>query len=222
MTAPSEPKHNPSYVGVRVDLLRLVAVAPGRVLDVGCATGKTGARLKQLYSSHVEGIELDPSMAEHARSRLDSVYVADLNQVDLEAVLPAADYDLILFGDVLEHLVDPWAALATARARLATGGTIVVSLPNIRHYTTLLNLAVLGRWPYRDRGIHDRTHLRFFTRSALAELYGSAGLGVLAERRTLRLVEQGSPINRFAKFLDFPPFRSYLTFQYLHRLGPIA
>jgi 2-polyprenyl-3-methyl-5-hydroxy-6-metoxy-1,4-benzoquinol methylase len=209
---------NSSYTGRRKDLLALVDGAPGRVLDVGCAIGASGGWLKEQYGCTVVGVEIDPGMAELARSRIDEVHVGDLNQTTLTALVGEQRFDLILLGDVLEHLVDPWTALAQARAMLSETGRIVTSLPNINHVSTLASLIFFRRWPYRDRGIHDRTHLRFFTRKNLLELYAGAGLDIEEERRNLRIVDAVSSINSFAKLFDFTPLRAYFTYQYLHRL----
>jgi 2-polyprenyl-3-methyl-5-hydroxy-6-metoxy-1,4-benzoquinol methylase len=213
------PAFNPSYTGAREDVLALIAEPPRSVLDVGCATGKNGELLRQRYGSEVTGIEFDAGMAALARDKLFKVFVADLNKTSLSELLPRERYDLIVFGDVLEHLIDPWTTLKEARGLLKEGGTILTSLPNVGHYSTLLSLLLFRRWPYRERGIHDRTHLRFFTRRNLLELYAQAGLEVRREERKLRLIEAPSPLNRCAKWLDFPPFRYYLTFQYIHLLG---
>jgi 2-polyprenyl-3-methyl-5-hydroxy-6-metoxy-1,4-benzoquinol methylase len=221
MTAadPAIPAFNPAYTGLREDVLGLIDRAPQAVLDVGCATGATGDYLRVRYGSKVTGIEIDAAMAESAKSKLFAVHVADLNRTSLRAIVPTERYDLILFGDLLEHLVDPWSTLSEARAMLNEGGIILTSLPNVAHYSTLLSLLMFRRWPYRDRGIHDRTHLRFFTRKNLLELYEQAGLSILCERRKLRLLEAPSPLNVAAKWLDFPPFRAYFTFQYIHLLA---
>lgn len=210
---------NPSYTGARYDTLSLLDRAPASVLDVGCATGATGAVLHERYGSRVTGIEVDAGMVEVARTRLSAVHLADLNAQSLPAVVGSERYDLIHFGDVLEHLVDPWTTLAQARTLLTRHGRIIASLPNVGHWSTIANLLFLQRWPYRDRGIHDRTHLRFFTRESLNELYRTAGLSVVRERRKLRLIEHRSPVNRIARYFDFPPFRRYLTFQYMHLLA---
>jgi 2-polyprenyl-3-methyl-5-hydroxy-6-metoxy-1,4-benzoquinol methylase len=215
----SAPAFNPSYIGAREDVLGLIDRPPESVLDVGCATGKNGELLRHRYGSQVTGIEFDSGMASLARDKLFAVHLADLNKTSLSELLPSARYDLIVFGDVLEHLIDPWTTLSQARSLLKDGGTILTSLPNVGHYSTLLSLLLFRRWPYRERGIHDRTHLRFFTRRNLLELYAQAGLTMRREERKLRLVEAPSPLNRCAKWLDFPPFRYYLTFQYIHLLG---
>jgi 2-polyprenyl-3-methyl-5-hydroxy-6-metoxy-1,4-benzoquinol methylase len=213
---------NRAYTGLRKDLLSLVVRAPQSVLDLGCAQGATGSWLKDRYGCRVSGIELCPNMGAHARTLLDEVQVADLNRVQLSELYVGRRFDLILLGDVLEHLVDPWSALREACARLTPDGRIIASLPNVNHYTTLLSLIVMRRWPYRDRGIHDRTHLRFFTRKNLVELYRDAGLTIEHEARNLRLVDRPVGWNSIAHAFDFHPFRGYLTYQYLHRLRPVG
>jgi 2-polyprenyl-3-methyl-5-hydroxy-6-metoxy-1,4-benzoquinol methylase len=209
---------NRSYVGRRKDLLALVAGKPARVLEIGCALGATGGYLKEQHGCTVVGVEIDARMAEVARGHLDQVLVGDLNRSSLTDLVGDQRFDLIFFGDVLEHLIDPWSTLAAARSLLTAEGRIVASLPNINHVTTLASLIFLRRWPYRDRGLHDRTHLRFFTRKNLVELYESAGLEIEAESRNLRIIDPVASVNVVAKLFDFPPFRSYFTYQYLHRL----
>jgi len=214
----TEADFNRSYIGRRKDLLALVSGPPARVLEVGCALGATGGYLKATHGCAVVGVEIDERMAEVARTQLDSVHVGDLNRTSLPELVGPERFDLILLGDVLEHLVDPWAALAHCRALLSDSGRIVASLPNISHVSTLASLIFTQRWPYRDRGLHDRTHLRFFTRKNLLELYASAGLEIEAEQRNLRLIDPVASINVLAKAFDFPPLRGYFTYQYLHRL----
>ena len=210
-----------SYIGLRRDLLALVDRAPTSILEVGCATGTTGGHLKDRYGCRVTGIEIDPAMALVAEQRLDRVIVANLNRAFIDELVGAMRFDLILLGDVLEHLVDPWNAMVRARRLLAKDGRIITSVPNVIHLSTLASLVFLRRWPYRDRGIHDRTHLRFFTRKNLLELYALAGLSVERERRNLRFIDAPATLlNLPARLFDFPSFRSYLTYQYLDRLRP--
>lgn len=211
---------NASYVGLRSDLLSLVEQGPGEVLDVGCSTGENGRFLQERLGYRVTGVELDQVMAEAAAPKLAAVHVADLNARRLRDVVDGASFDVILFGDVLEHLIDPWTALSDARAALRDGGRVVVSAPNVCHWSTIADLLLFRRWAYRDRGIHDRTHLRFFTRKNLVELYAGCGFEIERERRNLRVVEAISKVNGIAVAFDFQPFRPYFTFQYLHRLRP--
>lgn len=210
---------NPSYVLRRNDLLDFVPPSAEKILDVGCSVGTVGEALKARGSAvEVTGIEFDPDAAAEARLRLDRVLQLDLNAVDLEVDLPPAYFDCILFGDVLEHLVDPWDRLEKFMQHLRPGGTVVTSLPNIRHIDTVFNLVVRGKWPYRDRGIHDRTHLRFFTLKNIEDLFSGAGLNIVRVGRIYRLVERPHNLNRHAWLLwllQFWPIRDFFTFQYL-------
>lgn len=209
------------YTGPRPDVLALVPDNPSRVLDVGCGAGSLGASIKERWSNaFVVGIDNDPALVEQAAKRLDEAHQADLNSIDPFELLDPEDegFDVIIFADILEHLLDPQKLLRSARRHLASQGCIITSLPNVRHYSTFVSLGLLGIWPQRDRGIHDRTHLHFYTRKNILQLFESCGLQQVRERRNVRLVERWAWTNIPGKALDFWPFRGFLTFQYLHRL----
>ena len=157
--------------------LELELVGPNRaVLDVGCATGYLARALVERGCT-VSGVEYDPVAAEQARPSLKELVVADLNAVDLAEQFPGQTFDAIVFGDVLEHLADADRVLASATRLLAPGGAIVISVPNVTHGS--LRLALLqGRWDYRDSGLLDRTHIRFFTRQSALDMVHGAGLVV--------------------------------------------
>jgi 2-polyprenyl-3-methyl-5-hydroxy-6-metoxy-1,4-benzoquinol methylase len=127
-------------------------------------------------------------------------------------------FDLVLCGDVLEHLVDPWTALRCLRA-LCPNGYSIVSLPNVAHVSTFIAL-LRSHWPYRERGIHDRTHLRFFGRNNLSELYQGAGFREVRRRTRYRLLERPSPINeRLEPVLGrIPVVRRFLEYQFISLL----
>jgi trans-aconitate methyltransferase len=215
---------NTSYVGVREDLLALVQEpGPAEVLDVGCANGATCAVLKQRFPGcRVTGIELDAALAAEAESRLDRVLRADALQGLSQLAGERQTFDLVLCGDVLEHLVDPWQALRLIRGM--TRGRAIVSLPNVAHMSTLWSLFAAKRWPYRDRGIHDRTHLRFFAASNLPELFASAGFVEVTRKQNHRLFETPHPINeKLNGVMSFLPGVSGLTcYQFLSVLEPLA
>ena len=160
------------------------AVPPGaRTLDVGCATGYLAAELAARGSA-VVGVEADANAAaKAARSgHLQRVVAGDVEgeecRMELQALAP---FDALVCGDVLEHLRDPWDALAFLGTLLRPGATAAISVPNIAHWTGRRAL-VRGRFPYAAHGLFDRTHLRFFTRSSARELVAGAGLRVRAER----------------------------------------
>jgi SAM-dependent methyltransferase len=151
-----------------------------RVLDVGCATGYLGAELAR-RGCRVTGVEADPLAAERARVHCEAV-VGDIEDAACRGELAArAPFEVVLCGDVLEHLRDPWSALGAVAALVAPGGTVVLSVPNVAHWTGRRALA-RGRFPYAEHGLFDRTHLRFFTRASARELAESAGLRVVQER----------------------------------------
>ena len=141
--------------------------------------------------------------------------MGDIGDVLDRGSLGNATFDCILLADVLEHLVDPWTILRRLTDHLEPQGLVVTSLPNVRHYTTLLSLLVGKRWPYRDRGIHDRTHLRFFAQRNVVELFQSAGLTITSMRRQYRVLEGPIPIQSVFACSRRSPLRDLLTFQYL-------
>jgi len=160
----------------------LEAVPDGAtVLDVGCASGYLAAALRERGCT-TYGIEPDRVLAEQAREHCERVYEVDVERVDARATLPR-DLDAVLFGDVLEHLRDPWEVLAFARTLLRPGGVAFVSVPNGVHWRARLQVA-RGRFPQEDSGTFDRTHLRWFDRDGARELVRRAGFRIERERFT--------------------------------------
>lgn len=162
------------YEQARPEVAALVPPQCHRVLEVGCASGQLGRLLRQ-RGHHVTGIELVPEMAELARCRLDAVVTADVERDGFP--FPLASFDALIFADVLEHLVDPWRVLREAVEVLADGGVVVASIPNVQNIDVIGRL-LRGRWDYRERGILDRGHLRFFTLHGIRALFAQAGLTV--------------------------------------------
>jgi len=174
-----EPKPADYCVGrgtALVDFLSANRPMRGRALDVGCAGGALGSHLLARGFSEVIGIEPVPAVAERARDRISEVLVGTFQSTDLAAL---GHFDLIVFGDSLEHMLDPWAALRQARTMLAPDGALLLSVPNIAHWSVLWRALKLGRWDYRDEGLLDRTHLRFFTPVTLAEALADAGFRIV-------------------------------------------
>jgi 2-polyprenyl-3-methyl-5-hydroxy-6-metoxy-1,4-benzoquinol methylase len=153
----------------------LEAVGEGnRVLDVGCSSGYLAQPLAQRGNTIV-GIELDPEAARAAEAFCERVLVGDVETMELP--LEPGSFDVVLGGDVIEHLRDPTATLARLRPFLRPGGRVVLSTPNVANWA--IRLALLsGRWRYTDRGILDRSHTHLFTRSTLAEMLERAGYRV--------------------------------------------
>ena len=153
----------------------LAAVGTGRrVLDVGCSSGYLAAPLAERGNTIV-GIELDPDAARGAEAYCERVLVGDVETMGLP--LEPATFDVVLCGDVVEHLRDPVAVLARLRPLLKREGRLVLSTPNVANWAIRLSL-LAGRWRYTDRGILDRTHTHLFTRSTLREALEQAGYRV--------------------------------------------
>ena len=162
--------------------MMIEAVPPGaHVLDVGCAGGYLAQPLTAA-GCVVDGVEPDAAAAESARAHCATVTVGDYESPELRAALPAP-FDTVVFGDVLEHLRDPWAALAATAELLAPGARVIASIPNIAHWSGRLAL-LRGRFSYAESGLFDATHLRFFTRRSAHELAKRAGYAVDREQFT--------------------------------------
>ena len=206
------------YSGARPDVLKLVHGRPRKVLDIGTGAGILGRDLAaMLHGAYIIGVEPDPELAELARSHMDEVVQGGIDdESTLKAIKNHAPFDLIVCADVLEHLPEPGVVLARLVDVLAEEGRIITSIPNVRHISTFVDLALLGNWPSRTRGIHDSTHLRFFTRKNILALGARANLKPLKESRNLRIIESMAWTKIPAKILDFWPLRPFFTFQYLH------
>ncbi|HUP32086.1 MAG TPA: class I SAM-dependent methyltransferase [Gaiellaceae bacterium] len=145
-----------------------------RVLDVGCSSGYL-ARPLVATGCTVVGLELDPRAAEEAREVCEEVLVGDVETMELP--FEPASFDVVLCGDLIEHLRDPGAFLTRVRPLLRPGGHLVLTTPNVANWAMRLGLLV-GRWRYTELGILDRTHTHLFTRATLAETLERAGYRV--------------------------------------------
>lgn len=209
-----------SYTSERPDLYRLLPPAATRVLDIGCSNGVVGAALKRRFDATVVGIEIDPQFASEASQRLDRV-ICDDAAAGL-ATLAGDRFDCAICADLLEHLVDPEVVLRRLRQLLLPAATVLVSLPNVRFYDTFVQLGLRGWWPERDRGVHDRTHLRWFADANARALFGRTGFGVAHATANYRLRDApDAQINRFAGLLARGPLRPFLAYQMLYVLVPV-
>lgn len=157
------------------DLLSRIPLDARVVLDVGCATGALLAAFRPFNPrARLLGIERDPAAAGIAATRLDAVAVADAESA-ADPFPDEAPPDCLIYGDVLEHLVDPFAVLARHAARMSEDGTILICVPNVEHWSFAARL-LGGGWDYEAAGLLDRTHLRWFTRDSFAAALARIGL----------------------------------------------
>lgn len=164
---------------MNADLLEFVPGGAGRVVEAGCADGAFGrAWLDRHPHGDYVGIEVDAALAALARTRLPRVLAADVERLGDATLAALAPVDAWVFGDVLEHLVDPWALLARIRATLAPSGVVAACIPNMQHWSVTVRL-VTGELHYEAAGLLDRTHLRWFTRATIGAMFRGAGYDVV-------------------------------------------
>lgn len=206
-----------AYENPRPDLQRHVPASARRILDLGCASGAVGAAIKARQDAEVVGIEAEPVYATDARRRLDQVVEVDLEELagDAGLVERLGRFDCLLAGDVLEHLRDPWKALASFAALLRPGGTAVISLPNVRYWQVLYEVFIRGHWPRAHEGIFDVTHLRWFTTANGIELARTAGLETVEIDRVFRVRPSVPAGPGLSALLERIPLRPFFTFQFI-------
>jgi SAM-dependent methyltransferase len=199
----------------------LAGVSPRKVLDLGCSSGLLAAHIRAL-GHEVTGVDM--MEFPEAIGRMDHFF-----QANLDEGIPAAvggGYDVVVAGDVLEHVRHPDLILRQIRELLSAGGLALVSIPNFSHWYPRVRV-MAGRFDYDDQGILDRGHVRFFTRRSFERLVRDAGLrirrteaiGVPVERLTnsrSRIVEWASRVDRFAAAV----YPSLFAYQYLLELAP--
>jgi 2-polyprenyl-3-methyl-5-hydroxy-6-metoxy-1,4-benzoquinol methylase len=169
----------------RTDVLDHLTAVPARLLEIGCGSGATVAELRRRGElAQAVGVELDGPSAQLARAQFDVVLEGAVESAPIEDHVAQGSLDMVLCLDVLEHLVDPWAQVRRLAPLLRPGGVLVVSLPNIRNGKFIRNLLIKGDFVYRDAGLLDRTHLRFFTLATARDLLTQAGLVIELARDT--------------------------------------
>ena len=158
----------------------LESYPPGtRILDVGTASGTIGriCKDKQFFLS---GIEPDRSYAELALPFYMEWINTDLDHAPDEKI---SNYQVVICADVLEHIPSPEKSLQRLVDLQAGPTEFIISVPNIANVWVRINL-LIGRFDYSERGILDRTHLRFFTRTTFLRMLQEAGLDLVEIRVT--------------------------------------
>ena len=222
---------NTSYhTGYNESLLGILKRPPGRVLELGCSAGRLGEACREKFPGvHITGIEVDPVAAEIARTRLDKVIEARLEDIDFAAEgIATGSIDTFIAGDVLEHLYDPWRALARVRPLLTPDGQVSVSIPNIRNLSVHAMLHNEGTWRYEGHGLLDITHIRFFTLRDIVQMMNETGYDIADVRSNIdgqyhdffrANRDKASVTIQVGKFklenLSPPEFQEYCTRQFI-------
>lgn len=202
------------YHHVRREIEPLLPKVAHRVLEVGAGSGLTLKWLKSVYpKSQTTGVELNASLSDQLQANADVAVIGDVD----ECLNALKTYDLILFLDVLEHLIDPVNALQNIIGRLEKTGRVIVSVPNIAHLSVSIPLLFRRRFAYQDAGIMDRTHVKFFVEDTAVKLMNAAGLTVTKGLMSGLHGSKSKTIDR----LTFGRLRHHLSKQYI-MLGELS
>ena len=170
------------------DLLAVVPPNLPRIVDVGCSGGGLAREyLKNNEGCEYIGIEIDPNYAKVAAAHCTRVLVGDIECMSDEVFDSIAGRSSWIFGDVLEHLYDPWRILSRIRASIAPDAFVIACIPNAQHWSVQARLNC-GAFRYEDKGLMDRTHIRWFCRATIDELFQSCGYAIVDGRS--RIVEE--------------------------------
>jgi 2-polyprenyl-3-methyl-5-hydroxy-6-metoxy-1,4-benzoquinol methylase len=189
------------YDNVNSTLLALVEPSAQRICEFGCGAGALARAIRARNSDvYYVGVELVEDQLKRAKDVLDLAVCCNLDQVkdwsqddQMRAALPLSSFDHVIFGDVLEHLYDPQGAMNQAALRLVAGGSALVCIPNVQHWSVFAQLA-LGSWPQEDAGLFDRTHIRWFTLHDMIQLVERSGLVVETIQERTFATDQGRSI----------------------------
>ena len=186
-----EEKERTYYEGERPEMLKFVPDTVKKTIEFGCGDGNFSASIKQTYKTESWGVDMDPTAIENANQVLDKVLLGEAMKVLQD--LPNNYFDCVVCNDFLEHIPNPGEFIMALRPFLKDSAVLVCSLPNVRHWKNLKELIFDKDWRYRDAGILDNTHLRFFTKKSMIRLMTDSGLTVekmhgISPARSLRFI----------------------------------
>jgi 2-polyprenyl-3-methyl-5-hydroxy-6-metoxy-1,4-benzoquinol methylase len=165
------------YQHERTEMLPFIPSTVSCTLEVGCGAGSFSVLIRDKLGAETWGIEPQPDAAGLAAQKLHRVLAGSMESTLSD--LPRHYFDCIIFNDVLEHLVDPYAMLTKVQDLLSETGVVVASIPNIRHWPEFVDYTMRGNWNYVNAGVLDRTHLRFFTKRSIIATIAQCGYELL-------------------------------------------
>lgn len=211
-----ENKTSDYYTNIRKDLVSMIEHKKDlKVLEVGAGFGETLFYLKQQgIASEAIGLDIFEDMAKKDQYKnIDGFIFGNIEELELPQFNER--FDVILLADVLEHLIEPGLVLEKLKKYLKPNGEILVSMPNIRHYSAFVKIFIKGNFDYQESGIFDYTHRRFFCKKNIRELLES-NFKVRKESSSLEFYKGRSGAKFFNK-LTFGLFEEFLTVQYLYK-----
>ena len=194
------------FSNIRSDIIRFIEKS-NAILEIGCGAGSTLHYIKQKgYAAEVWGIDI---VDLDQKSRLDKFILCDIEESDPD--LPVDYFDVIIFADVLEHMINPWDILTRTKKYLKKEGVVIVSLPNFREISTIYNIIIKGDFKYSETGILDKTHLRFFCKKNIIQIFQQSGFKIKRISNSLFNSRRRKIFNR----LTFGVFEEFLTYAFI-------
>lgn len=195
------------YSIVRNSLVGLLKDPPGTVLEIGCGTGKTLEYLKRNGATKVIGIELrqEVAIAASQNEHIDQVYNIDF--LDSETPIKNSKFDTIILSHVLEHFTDPAPVLEKIKLHMHNKSTLLVAVPNLRHVSVILPLVLKGDFEYRDSGILDHTHFKFYTKRSIVSTLRDNGFDIQSIK-----IDFAGPRSQTVNKLSFGLFEEFIGF----------
>lgn len=168
---PVHDNHNP-------DLLGLIPISSAKIIEIGCSSGALAREFKKINPQcQYLGIDIDSDYIESAKRYCDETQSLNIEDADDDFFEINRSRDCWIFGDTLEHFKNPWKILEKIRAVIPEHGSVIACIPNAQHWSVQVKLSI-GDFRYEDSGLFDKTHLRWFTRQTMIEMFASSGFNI--------------------------------------------
>lgn len=210
-----EQKGKSYYANIRYDIITLLPQKEGlKVLEIGAAYGETLFYLKEnKIASEVVGVDLFEDIAHKENYKpVDDFIFGNIENVNLDRYINY--FDVILLPDVLEHIENPAPVLHKIAQYLNADGQILISMPNIRHFSAFVKIYLKGDFGYEEEGIFDYTHIRFYCRKNIAQLIDRGGYKILKSQAAFK-AHKGFSFSKLLNLISFGIFEEFLSRQYL-------
>ncbi len=204
-----ENKPDGYYNNTREEMLSFLPATAKKILDVGCGNGLFAETVKNRNNAEVWGIEYMEKEALKAKDILFKTFIGPCE--DHIENLPNDYFDAIYFNDVLEHLVDPYTVLENIKGKLSPNGVIISSIPNIRYHNVFIKLLVKKEFEYQSYGVLDKTHMRFFTKKSIKNMYTNLGYEIVTHigingSKSLKPILYNIPVLFTAMDIKYPQY----------------
>lgn len=213
-----EDKSKEYYSGIRIELVQLLDKEKKglKILEIGAAFGETLFFLKEKgIAAEAVGIDLFEDSNIENYKKIDRFIFGNIEEIDF----PEYEnyFDVILLPDVLEHLIEPKLTLAKVHRYLNNEGRVIVSMPNVRHYSVFIKIFIKGDFRYEESGIFDYTHRRFYCKKNIKELLESSNFKTLQIESSIKRYK-GTSAAKLINKITLGIFEEFFSYQYFFKL----